>query len=245
MNDLTPEALRPCLPAWVSGLDLHAETDSTNLEALRLAERGAPGGTLVVAEHQTAGRGRLERRWEAPPGTSLLFSLLLRPAWPAPDWALLNLAAAAAVCRCLAGHRVQATVKWPNDVLVDGKKVCGILAESRGGAAALGVGLNVRQTGFPPGLRHPATSLEAATGVRFDRSELLCALLGRLGPLLDGPADGVVPAYRPWCETLGRLVRVELEGAVVEEVAVDLEPAGALVLASGLVVTAGDVMQLR
>ncbi|HEX2053029.1 MAG TPA: biotin--[acetyl-CoA-carboxylase] ligase [Actinomycetota bacterium] len=245
MNDLDPVTLSGCLPGWIADLRVFPATDSTNRQGLEWAARGAAHGSLLVADYQTEGRGRLERRWEAPAGSSLLASIVLRPDWPPEQWALLNLAAAVALCECLDDLEVRAEVKWPNDVLLGGRKVCGILAESSDAAAVLGIGVNVRQRSFPDGLRHPATSLELATGRSFDRGELACRLLGVLGPLVNGPAQRIPDLYRPWCQTLGRRVQVELEGTTVEGEAVDIDGSGALVLRGGRVVTAGDIRELR
>lgn len=141
-----------------------------------------PEGAIATADHQTAGRGRLGRRWVEAPGTSTLVSVLLRP----PQWrnaAELSLVAAAAVALALedvTGARAQ--VKWPNDVLLAGRKVAGILAELRGGAVVLGIGVNVNQTEeqLPREAKLPPTSLRALDGLERDREDVLAAVLRRL-----------------------------------------------------------------
>jgi len=164
----------------------YATLDSTNRRALAWAEAGAPEGALVLAEHQTAGRGRLGRSWADVPGEGLLLSLVLRPALSPERMGLLPLAAGLAVAEALDGHAapLAPTLKWPNDVLLGGRKVCGILAEGRpGGAhpfAVLGIGVNVGQTAFPAELAERATSLLLATGRTPDRTALLADLLARL-----------------------------------------------------------------
>jgi BirA family transcriptional regulator, biotin operon repressor / biotin---[acetyl-CoA-carboxylase] ligase len=174
----------------------HEALDSTNRRALEWAEAGAPEGTLVISEHQTAGRGRLGRAWADAPGASLLFSLVLRPDLPPQRMGLIPLAAGVAVAEALALHAapLEPSLKWPNDVLLGGRKVCGILAEGRlGGAsgfAVLGVGVNVGQEAFPGDLADRATSLRQASGRTPDRPALLADLLARLEARYDQVAGG-------------------------------------------------------
>lgn len=245
MDDLDADRLLRALPEWVPDLRWLPETDSTNLQAAGWARQGAAHGSLVVAGFQTAGRGRLDRRWLAPAGSSLLFSVILRPSWPVHRWGLLALAAGVATCRALEELAVPAAVKWPNDVLLDGRKVAGILAESAQGVVILGVGVNVGQRSFPEEISATATSLELHTGRSFGRADLLAGIIRHLAPVVDGPPEAVVDAYRPWCRTLGRPVRVGLESGPVEDVALDIDETGGLLLAGGRVVGAGDVLELR
>jgi BirA family biotin operon repressor/biotin-[acetyl-CoA-carboxylase] ligase len=177
----------------------HRRTDSTNTRARELAAAGAPHGTLVTAGEQSAGRGRQGRVWSAPPGRALLMSLVLRE-WPR----LLPLAAALAVGE-VAGEAT--TIKWPNDVLLDGRKVAGILVEGRSqeGWMVLGIGLNValRPDDFPPELRDTAATLGR------DPAEVepaLHELLGALHGWLAVPHDDVVTAYRARDALAGREV---------------------------------------
>lgn len=203
------------------------EVDSTNRVAADLARAGAGDGIVVVARHQTAGRGRRGRAWEAPPGASLLVSVLLRPA-PA----LVTLAAgvaAAEACEAVAGAEVG--LKWPNDLLVGEAKVGGILSELVGDAAVVGLGVNLAWA--PTGA--------ARLGAGVDADELLAAYLAGLSP--PSPAD-VLARYRARCATLGRRVRVELPTGAIEGVAAGVDGAGRL-LVGGRVVTAGDVVHLR
>lgn len=148
-----------------------------------------PEGTVVATDHQTAGRGRLGRVWEDTPGTSLLFSVLLRPALPAdrlPELSVLGAEAVAEAVRELTG--LPAVVKDPNDVLVEGRKVAGVLGEATEGRVILGIGVNVSQTAaqLPPETRLPATSLALETHAETDRGELLAAILERLETRYDG-----------------------------------------------------------
>jgi BirA family transcriptional regulator, biotin operon repressor / biotin---[acetyl-CoA-carboxylase] ligase len=171
----------------------HRVTDSTNERARALAAAGAPHGTLVTAGEQTAGRGRQGREWTAAPGTSLLLSIVLRNATQA-----LPLAAAVAVCEALP---VEATIKWPNDIWIGGRKVAGILVEGRPqeGWAVLGIGVNVHEA---PRIEH-VTSLEGAIGVE----ELLTRVLSALDSWLRRPLDEVLAAWRSRDALLGQPVR--------------------------------------
>ena len=195
-----------------------SETGSTNADLLAEARAGAAEGLVLVAETQTAGRGRLGRSWSGPPRAALAFSVLLRPVAVAPAaraWLpLLTGIAVAAALRAEAG--VTATLKWPNDVLVDGRKIAGILAEAHGDAIVAGVGLNVTLTRAE--LPVPtATSLLLEDAACLDRERLLAAMLTELASRYTAWAAGPDPAalraeYLRWCVTVGREVRVELPG---------------------------------
>ena len=170
----------------------HASVDSTNTKAAQWAREGAAHGSVVLTEYQTAGRGRQGRRWEAEPGQNLMFSVVLRPPLPPDRLGLLPLAAGLAVAEAVDPFiaPVTASVKWPNDVLVEGRKTCGMLLEtSFSGRAAvidapafvvLGIGLNVNQVDFPDALADTATSLRLITGRLVPRAPLLARLLRRL-----------------------------------------------------------------
>jgi BirA family biotin operon repressor/biotin-[acetyl-CoA-carboxylase] ligase len=225
------------------------ETDSTNSRLLDEARAGAPEGVVLVADHQTAGRGRLGRRWEAPPGSSLLVSVLLRPTVAVEHAHLVTMAAGLAAsdaCEAVAGLRPG--LKWPNDLVVDDAKLAGLLAESVVDGDALralvvGMGLNV--TAAPA---EAATSLADATGATVDRRPLLDAWLQRLDARLDA-LDEVLADYRPRCATLGRDLRVERPtGPALEGTAVDVTDAGHLVVDAGgerVAVAVGDVVHVR
>jgi BirA family transcriptional regulator, biotin operon repressor / biotin---[acetyl-CoA-carboxylase] ligase len=182
----------------------HRVTDSTNARARELAAGGAPHGTLVTAESQTAGRGRQGRTWSAAPGEALLVSVIVRGVEPGA--ALLPLAAAVAVCEALAP--IEAKIKWPNDVWVERRKVAGILIEGRPqeGWAVVGIGLNVRTREFPAELRETATSL-ALAGVDTSVGDALGALLFALERWLGAPAAEVLGAWRARDALHGERVR--------------------------------------
>jgi BirA family transcriptional regulator, biotin operon repressor / biotin---[acetyl-CoA-carboxylase] ligase len=225
------------------------ETDSTNSRLLDEARAGGPEGVVLVADHQTAGRGRLGRRWEAPPGSSLLVSVLLRPDVPLGRAHLVTMAAGLAAsdaCEAVAG--VRPGLKWPNDLVVDDAKLAGLLAESvvEGDALrALVVGMGLNITAAPA---EGATALaDHATGA-VERRPLLDAWLERLDPRLDA-LDEVLADYRPRCATLGRDVRVERpDGGVLTGTAAHVTDDGHLVVDTGrgrVAVAVGDVVHVR
>ena len=222
-----------------------AETGSTNDDLKARAEAGEPGGQVLVADHQTAGRGRLDRTWEARPGDGLLVSVLLRPDLPMDRWGLVSSAVAlAAVHACEQAADVQPQIKWPNDLLAPaGPKLAGILAVSAGGAVVVGMGLNVH--GGPPG----AAWLDDLAGRRVDRDTLLEAWLRKLDALT-ADWDGVAATYRASCSTVGRRVSVLLaSGASLDGVAEEVDTAGQLVVrhenGEASTLSVGDVTHLR
>lgn len=235
-----------------------AETESTNADVVAAAARGEPEGLVVLARHQTSGRGRLGRDWVTPPGSALTYSMLLRPEpVPAARWSWLPLLTGCAVVAAIReATGVRAGLKWPNDVQVGERKLAGILAERTGDAVVVGVGLNVRMSAAE--LPTPtATSLAVEGAGPVDGDLLLDVLLRAFADAYAGwcKADGVVAGelvdgYRALCTTLGRAVRVHLPGAaVLDGTALDVTEAGALVVrdASGVrhELAAGDVVHVR
>ena len=153
------------------------KTDSTNLWIKRLAKEGAPEGTLALAEFQSAGRGRLGRSWEVPEGTSVMMSILLRPKFEPQYAPMLTLVMGMAVAKAVKKFGFDVSIKWPNDVVVSHKKICGILTEMgvRDGKidyAVIGVGINVNIKEFPEEMADKATSLYLESGREFDRSQI-------------------------------------------------------------------------
>jgi BirA family transcriptional regulator, biotin operon repressor / biotin---[acetyl-CoA-carboxylase] ligase len=229
------------------------ETGSTNDVAGKLGREGHPGGVAVFAERQTAGRGRFGRKWDSAERVGLWMSLLLRPAWPMARWPRLT--TWAGVCVAVAVERaagVAAQVKWPNDVLVSGKKVAGILIESATDVssapfAVVGLGINVNQTEFPAELAARAGSLRQLTGKSHDRAALAVALLEELEAWLPRAetGDGVISEARRRSSLLGTWVRLQAGQAIVEGKAEDLDEEGNLLirLADGTLqrATAGEV----
>jgi BirA family biotin operon repressor/biotin-[acetyl-CoA-carboxylase] ligase len=231
-------------------------TPSSNAEVRAAAEGGAGEGLVVIAEQQTAGRGRLDRSWESPPRAGVLMSMLVRPGVPAGRLPLLPLMTAVAVVEAARGvAELPARVKWPNDILVDGAKLGGILLERvSSGAAVVGIGLNV--TTRPDELPvENATSVRVAGGVADRDSlvkEILRAFERRYSAYVtaNGAAESVLPAYRELCETLGRDVVVLLPGgASVRGIATAVDEGGMLVVRQADGVerswSAGDVVHVR
>lgn len=204
---------------------------STQELAFALAAAGAPDGSAVVAEAQTAGRGRRGRTWHAEAGASVLVSILARPRLAPPARPCLSYAAAVAVVETLRRvARLEARVKWPNDVLVGGRKIAGILLEAREGVVVTGIGLNVAQHTFPAELAGRATSVSLETDGAADRETLLAVLLEETdrwrATLEERGFEPVRARWRAASDTLGRTVRID---GVVGRV-VDLDAAGALVV---------------
>jgi len=232
--------------------------DSTNAFLRALPRDQTRHGALALADHQTAGRGRFARRWASPPGQALLFSVLLEAAQPASLWALLTLGAAVSLCRTLERKRiVSPRIRWPNDVLLGERKVCGILIEKAATPTALvlGVGLNVHQQleDFPPALRESAGSLHLAAPRAWQREELLVAFLRDFEQVYaqwhDGQGDRILADCRSRTSTLGRLVSLHSHGRRVEGVVMDLDQDGSLVLRepTGIVSRwhSGDIEEIR
>ena len=236
-----------------------SSTGSTNSDVIVAARRGEAAGAVLVAEHQESGRGRFERSWTSPPGAAVATSVLLRPRRPALDWGWLSLLVGLAVAdgvRSLGGGD-RVTLKWPNDVLIDQKKVCGILSErvvtDSGDAAVCGWGINVSTARDELPVAR-ATSLLLA-GLPTDKSALLAAILDRLADLADrwDAGSDLRVEYATGCSTIGRRVRVHLDeqtatGLVAVGEAVGVGPNGELLVALADEVkafTAGDVVHLR
>jgi BirA family biotin operon repressor/biotin-[acetyl-CoA-carboxylase] ligase len=220
--------------------------DSTNRVAADAARAGRSEGLVVVTDYQTAGRGRLGRRWEAPPGSALLASMLLRPTGLAPERSHLVTSAVglAAVAACRSEAGVEADLKWPNDLLIGERKLAGILAERVGDAVVVGLGLNLSVA--PPG----AATLDEAAGRRIDRDRLLDAVIGALDGRYDA-WDEVASEYARSCATVGQRVRAECPGGRVlvgTATGVDLDGRLVVVAADGgepVALAAADVTHLR
>ncbi len=227
------------------------ECGSTNSELRLRAEAGAPAGLVIATDEQHEGRGRRGRTWTAARGTALLFSVLLRPQVPPGELAGLTLLAGVAVAEALKALGVSATLKWPNDVHIAGKKVCGILAELCGeldytNYVILGIGVNVWD--HPQGGDYISTSL-AAEGLHMSRANVLAAILTSLevniGLFTAGQQVICLEKWRQLSTTLGRRVSVHTATATYTGLARDITPLGALVVAldDGLdkVFATGDV----
>jgi BirA family biotin operon repressor/biotin-[acetyl-CoA-carboxylase] ligase len=224
------------------------ETDSTNTQLLEAARAGAPEGQVLVADHQTAGRGRLGRRWESPPGASLLVSVLLRPDLAPGRAHLVTMAAGLAASDAVEEvGGVTAGLKWPNDLVVGEAKLAGLLAESvvEGGhlrAVVVGMGCNVTTAPI-----EGSTAVADHTDAIVDRRALLDAWLRHLDARLDD-LERVLPDYRRRCSTLRRPVRVTRSEGDLEGRALDVTDDGHLLVEAGdevVELAVGDVVHLR
>lgn len=242
-------------PSRRLGHTIHAlgTVDSTQAAAARLAAAGAPEGTVVTASHQTAGRGRRGRQWLDAEGESLLMSVVLRPPVPPGQASQLSLVGAVAVVDALrASVGLRASIRWPNDVMIGERKICGMLPEAATSAPgtlghlALGIGLNVNQAAFLEPVRALATSVRMETGRGSDVGLMMESVLAALDRwytrFLDAGLDGVREAWLERAQSIGRRARA---GDGREGVAVDLGHDGALLLRTDLGETvrilAGDV----
>ncbi len=235
----------------------YAEIDSTNTELRRLAEAGAVEGTVVVADRQSAGRGRLGRRWESPSGVNLYCSILLRPDIPLHQASQLTFLSAVAVAETLNDVcGLTAKVKWPNDILVGGAKISGLLNEMNAETEqihfvilGIGVNLNMLTEQFPQELNYRATSALLESGRPVDRLLFLRSLLEKLDLFYNEfLRDGFVPIRRRWeslCNTINAVVEVDMGNLKLSGTVVGLDPDGALrlQLENGTVerILAGDV----
>ncbi len=276
MTDIQDPARSPLSDAALTGqivrpgglwreVSVVARTGSTNADLAAGARAGAGEGAVLVAEEQTAGRGRMGRSWLSPPRAALTFSVLLRPAdVPAARRGWLPLLAGVAVATAIRQvSALDATLKWPNDVLLRSGKLAGILAEQSGDAVVVGIGVNVstarHELPAPAASSWPATSLRLEGSPSLDRELLLGRMLAEIerwylawrGTDLPGDAEasGLRPAYVRLCSTIGRDVRAELPGrAATSGRATGIDGDGRLVVrtaAGDVAIGAGDVRHVR
>ena len=257
MLEYTPDAIRSSLKTLLVGrrIELHQSVASTNDLVKEAARRGEPEGLVVLAEEQVKGRGRLGRTWTAPPGSSILCSILLRPRFSPTQAFYLTVAAALAIYRAV-GRRTtedgnpqssvlspRSSIKWPNDVLVNGRKVSGVLSEGEfvGGAwsfAVVGFGINANLSGKElaelRAIAPNATSLSAEFGIQIDRAQLAARVLTEFEALYLTLQNGQFgPVYDEWVtalETIGRQVSVDYGSGPVYGQALRVEPSGSLVI---------------
>ncbi|GIQ67588.1 biotin--[acetyl-CoA-carboxylase] ligase [Xylanibacillus composti] len=219
-------------------LFLFDQLDSTQNEAQRRLSEGAEEGSLILAEEQTAGKGRLGRSWHSPPGKGLWMSLILKPDIPFASAPHLTLLTAVALCRCIRRlTKIEALIKWPNDLLVAGKKISGILLETRleeerlvSVAAGIGICVNLEQADFPAELQDKATSLMLAGGEPVDREVLLVAFLEEMEHWYElYLREGFAPIRTVW-EALSTSLQRRVAVGGVEGMAVGLNEQGALLV---------------
>ncbi|PQP82002.1 biotin--[acetyl-CoA-carboxylase] ligase [Paenibacillus sp. PCH8] len=221
---------------------LLASTSSTQGDVLKLAEQGQGEGAVVIAEEQTVGRGRFGRKWFSPAGKGIWMSVLLRPDLPLQNTPQLTLLTGVAVCRAVrACTGADAGIKWPNDLLIDGRKVCGILLEStvedhqvRYCIAGIGVDVNFDPGDYPEELSTIATSLKMETGQTVDRTKLAAAILTELEQLYylyQNEGFGVISAlWEALSVSINREITVTNHQGTIEGLAIGLDPSGALVV---------------
>ena len=227
---------------------------------MRQAKAGAPEGLCIVAREQTHGRGRQGRSWVSPRDAGLYFTVTLRPTLDLETWPLITLATAVAVSEALREScKLRTDIKWPNDILFDDRKLCGILAEtvetSAGMACVVGIGLNLTAESFPPELEDRATSIASATGQLVDRASLFTVLLQRFShryeALLKTNGPALVVRDWAWASSFAndRQVRVDTGSEVFTGRTCGLEADGALRVETPdrriRIVRAGDVQSLR
>lgn len=241
---LSAERVRNALSATrFTEVTVVGEVDSTNRVVRERADEGAAEGLVVIAEHQSAGRGRLGRVWEAPTGSAILMSILLRPELGVADWHLATAAVALAArssCSAVAGFSPD--LKWPNDLLVGDAKLAGILAEASRDAVVVGIGLNV--SACPAG----AAATDAIAGRAVDRASLVVGLLADLDVRVRNWSQ-VIGDYRAACATIGRHVLVTTHDGELRGRAEAVDDHGRLVVitttGARMVLAAGDVTHLR
>jgi BirA family biotin operon repressor/biotin-[acetyl-CoA-carboxylase] ligase len=261
VEELRRALLRPA-SLWQQ-ISLVPETGSTNADLAEAARRGEPGGTVLVTDYQSAGRGRQGRTWTAPPGTSIAMSVLLRPAGVDPQrWTWLPLLAGLAVSEGVRrATGLDAVLKWPNDVLLGERKLCGILAErvesASGPTCVIGMGINVSLSAADlpvPTATSLALAAEQAGRPVPTRTAVILEVLSELAVIvprwLSSPNDdAVAAAYRARCATLGRRVQVLVSPSrTVHGVVTDIDTDGRLVVQTSAgreIFGAGDVMHLR
>lgn len=256
-DNLDEKKIRGLLNVAMIGRDLITmkSVDSTNEEAKRLAHEGAPHGLVIASDRQTAGKGRFSRKWSSEPDGGLYFSVLLKPELPPSDIASITLSAGYAVCLAVREYTgLDAGIKWPNDVILGSKKLCGILTEmaaqsDRIDYVIIGIGINVNNISFPDEIAEKAVSLRMAAGSPIDRSEFFACVINKLdrviGDFLISLSIDDIAHFKELCATMGRNVTVVRSGQEISGVACDVSPTGELIIrlenGKEITVTSGEV----
>lgn len=240
---------------------LFDRVDSTNQIALEMASNGMPGGLVILAESQEKGKGRLGRKWFSPAGVNLYLSLFLRPHQPPREFPLFSLATSVALVNAVEKVTgLSPAIKWPNDLMLNDKKVAGTLLESETGGGqtpplviGIGVNVNLDPAALPAELQSTAGSLKMALGHEVDRTDLASAILEALSErillLQEGKTDLLIQAMKQKCQTLGKKVRVDTPRQAFEGWAQDIEDDGGLMIRMGdgklRKILIGDITHLR
>jgi len=240
---MLPEEIREGLENNVFGKReiIHMdEVDSTNRMAKDLAIRGVPEGALVIAEKQTRGRGRMDRDWFSPPGGGIYMTIVLRPSLPPAEAPKITLLTGVALAESLREiSRIEARIKWPNDIVIKGKKLAGILTELSAEIDAInfvliGIGVNVNTGEFPESVQETATSLLIETGQHFSRAPLVRDFLSRFEAFYDESKgrgfDGIIRRWNGLTDTVGRKVRIDAVGREYTGEALRVDTDGALII---------------
>lgn len=229
--------------------------DSTNEEVKRLAALGEKSGLILASAQQTAGKGRLGRAWKSNPDSGIYFTLLIRPELPPSDISSITLAAGYAVCLAIRDYMgCDAKIKWPNDIIIGNKKVCGILTEmaaqsDRIDFVAIGIGINVNDTEFPEEIKNKATSLFLETGKKTDRNDFFRHVIKSLDNVISSFLVSIafedVQKFKTICATIGKQVSCRRGNKDIEGVAVDITTSGELVVKESkgdtVIINSGEV----
>ena len=226
-----------------NNIHFHTEVESTNDVLFRLACDGAPHGTVVIAECQTKGKGRLNREWQSPPGCNIYASIALRPPIEPVYAPQITLMAGVAVADLLSGYcNGGVTLKWPNDVQIGGKKVCGILAEMSASSGdsvdfvvvGIGINVNIRKNDFDESIRNTATSLVEEAGQNISRLDLAADLFAKFDDLytrlLDSGFGSIKDAWLSYCDMVGKQTRVIFNNGIESGKVLGIDDFGALVI---------------
>jgi BirA family biotin operon repressor/biotin-[acetyl-CoA-carboxylase] ligase len=261
--DLSVEVILPRVQGGIwNDLRMYDSVESTNDLAMSLASKdGVSSGTVLVADRQTRGKGRLNRKWESPAGRNVYLSMVLRPELAPRDATILTVLAAVAGARAVRRvGNIPVTIKWPNDLVLSDRKLGGILSEMRTDpdritVAVIGVGINVNMESadFPEELRGTATSVLMAAGRSIPRNEIIIQLLREMelwyGILITRGKEPLLDAWRKESSTLGRMVRVAIGSQTVSGIARDIDENGMLVLETRagkkMNISSGDISLLR
>lgn len=255
---VTGEEIRSVLQTKTFGGKIYdyREVDSTNVVAKRKAREGAPEGTVVIADSQTGGKGRLGKVWDSPGGTGVWMSVVVRPEIPPQDVSGITLVAGLAICEAIREvTSLPAYIKWPNDIVVNGKKVCGILTEmsaeiDRVNYVIIGMGINVNTTDFPEELQKIGTSLNIESGKNYKRKDIVAQILIFFETYYDKykqekSLEGILEAYKKLCITLKNDVQVINRDDAYWARPLDIDKAGSLIVeredGSKETITSGEV----